>query len=106
AAPVSRQKHDPVPGQGAETEFVRGLAERARHAAPLDIGQPVDAVKPTAADDADNPAGHFDLTTEARRSQSLIVLYSVSRVALWRISVDAGPDLALGGIEHAGRDDQ
>src|SRR5436190_16149341 len=58
AAPVPRQKHHRLTAESAEAEFVRGIAERALDPPPFDIGEPVDAIKPAAADNADNPAGH------------------------------------------------
>jgi cytochrome c1 len=54
AAPVPRQKHDRLAAEGAEAQFVGGGAERALDPAPLDIAEPVDPVKPAAADNADD----------------------------------------------------
>src|SRR5438034_5796692 len=127
AAPVAGQKHDPVPIKGAEAEFVGGLAERARDPAPLDIGDPVDAIKAAAADYADNPAGHrsnlvvifnalalvpsrlLRLPCGPPRNGRLSLSLRAKRsnlVVRWLGSVDARPNLALGGIKEAGRDDQ
>src|SRR5437763_11006181 len=58
ATPMARQKHDRLAAERAEAELVRGPAKRAFDSPPFDIGEAVDAIKPAAANDADNPAGH------------------------------------------------
>src|SRR4029077_245527 len=72
------------PVEPSEAKFVRGLAERAFDPPPLDIIEPVDLVEPAAANYADDGASHLRFST----------------------SVDRGPDLALGRVEHAGGNDQ
>ena len=57
AAPMTGDKDDRLAAERAETELVRGLAERAFDPPPLDLVEPVDLVEPAAADDAVDGAG-------------------------------------------------
>src|ERR1700726_3236059 len=59
APPVPRQEHHRLAAQRPKAELIRGLAERAFDPPPFDIGEAVDPIEPAAADNADNPAGHF-----------------------------------------------
>src|SRR5690349_2476042 len=112
AAAVPRQKHDRLAIERAEAEFVRGIAERTLDAPPFDIGEPVNPIKPAAADDADNPAGHGICLRDnpAERHGSARGGYSAAQPSLrWRfpaVLVHARPDLALGGVKHTARNQQ
>ena len=84
-APVTGQKYDPVPIEGAGAEFVRGLAERARDPLPLDIGEPVDAIEAAAADNADDGPGqnYFAAVAIAARPRKCGI---TSSATIWNCS--------------------
>jgi len=66
AAPVSRQEYDRLPAESAKAELVGGLAERARHPPPRDVGEPVDLIEPAAADNADDILRHRTILADRR----------------------------------------
>jgi hypothetical protein len=68
---MARQEDDRLAAQPPEAERVRRLTEGRGDVAPLDIGQPVDLIKPAAADDPDYRRGMGSRRRQWRPAQIL-----------------------------------